>query len=146
MPTIFLEILFWKCEQSLFCEIQSQLKILCLFCLVFIFLNSREEQTKNNINLTSYFWAYLPLNDSGHYQKSKIKTFSSKDENFPVLRIFKKKKNVPHAYREFQNLHSQNTLSNDHILEVCVLSQTDYFEWNKFSVCEFLICFYKPIY
>lgn len=42
-------------------------------------------------------------------------------------------KNVPQAEREFQNLHSQNVLSNDHIMRVCVLSQTDCFEWNNIS-------------
>jgi hypothetical protein len=47
------------------------------------------------------------------------------------------KKNVPQAEKQFQNLHSQNVLNYDHIIRECVISQSNYFEWNKFPSYKF---------
>lgn len=122
MLTIFLEILFWKCEESNFVRHSHNSRIcVCFFCFVFIFLDSREEQTKNNINLTSYFWAYLLLNDSGHYQKSKPS--SPRMKIFQFWGFSKKKKSAtcleriskfafPKYFRQWSHHRGMCSLSN----------------------------------
>lgn len=133
---------FWKsCSENVsranFVRSSQNLRF-CLFCF-FIFLNSREGQTKNNINLISYFWTHLPLGDSGHYKDSnssfpRIKSFQfwgcSKKCATCLERISKFA--FPKYFKQWSHHKGMRSLFN-------------YFEWNKFPMCEFLICLYNPI-
>lgn len=140
LPTFFWKFYFENVTRANFVRHSHNLRF-CLFGLFcfFIFLDRRN---KPKIILTwSAIFEHTCLsmilaitkNQTHPFQGWKVSSF----------RIFQK--NMPHALREFKNLHSQNILSNDHIIRVCVLSQTDYFEWNKFPICELLICLYNPI-
>lgn len=80
---IFLEILFWKYEQSQpIGNCQSYFRILCLlYLLIFFFnyfLNSRKEQSKNIIIQSDRSWTPKPPNKSSHYEKSNLPTLRMK--------------------------------------------------------------------